>query len=80
MTEGKYVKFDDSTVIVFTPDQVHARMAEASGKNPVSAGFFETVDSRIQTYGRSDSLDLDSNELDASVVSQAAIAEQVSKM
>ena len=73
MQNGKYIVYEDGSADVFPPTQQHIDVATASGKKPISAGFFTTEDFRVSTTGLSDSLNLDSRVEDAAAVSQAII-------
>lgn len=73
MKEGKYIIFQDGSARVFNPWKIHAEEAQAEGKTPIRAGFFKTENHRIVTYGRSESLNLDSREADSSTVAPLLI-------
>ena len=67
----KYVRFDNNEILLFPKVMVHRDVANGycRGK-PVSAGFcyFNENEGKWEVYGRSESLDLDSNPKDTNLL------------
>ncbi len=76
MHKLKYVRFDTSladSVFLFPSWEAHAEVALRLGYTPVSAGFVhiqvnEHGQILVQTYGRSESLNMESNPADAELI------------
>lgn len=70
MTEGKYIITLDGTVKMFEKTRIHAfQVCSCTEKDcperVVSAGYFRTINGKIETYGESTTLNVKSRPEDA---------------
>lgn len=76
MHKLKYVRFETrlaDSVFLFPTWEAHAEVALRLGYKPVSAGFVRILVNedhtiRVQTYGRSESLNMESDPADAELI------------
>lgn len=70
MSKMKYIRFEDSGIIIFSDYIAHQDMAaKFHGEKPISAGFFNVMDADdVQCYGESVGLGLKSDPKDVLVL------------
>ena len=66
MKEGKYIVFKDGSVRVFKKHHVNAWMAD--GKPASSAGYFRTVNGKVECSRESGTLGIKAHEDDAEII------------